>query len=159
MNPQFHVRPMVAGDIPAVMALADGLPDAPHWTRSAYETAVDSTSRPERIVLLAESTIAENLSPGLAGFAIASIAGSEAELESIAVNPERQRRGVARALFAHLADCLTGRGVSDVFLEVRASNHAARGLYAALGFSQAGLRKAYYAHPIEDALVLRLSLS
>jgi len=45
-----------------------------------------------------------------------------------------------------------------VFLEVRESNAAARSLYGERGFEPVGTRRAYYRNPVEDALVLRLSL-
>ena len=39
-------------------------------------------------------------------------------------------------------------------LEVRASNQAAIALYEKHGFHQAGLRKGYYQHPREDAIIM-----
>ncbi len=39
-------------------------------------------------------------------------------------------------------------------LEVRRSNHAARALYERLGFRVRGVRRDYYADPVEDALIL-----
>jgi ribosomal-protein-alanine N-acetyltransferase len=46
---------------------------------------------------------------------------------------------------------------TNVFLEVRKSNQAARLLYEKAGFVEAGRRKDYYRQPDEDALVLRFS--
>jgi ribosomal-protein-alanine N-acetyltransferase len=37
---------------------------------------------------------------------------------------------------------------------VRRSTDAARQLYERLGFTTAGIRRAYYTNPVEDALVL-----
>jgi ribosomal-protein-alanine N-acetyltransferase len=48
------------------------------------------------------------------------------------------------------------------FIEVGASNHAARALYAALGFTEAGLRPGYYRRgqgPAEDAILMRKGLA
>jgi ribosomal-protein-alanine N-acetyltransferase len=47
-----------------------------------------------------------------------------------------------------------------VFLEVRPSNAAARGLYAAAGFAEAGVRRGYYParEGREDAVVLQRSI-
>ena len=47
-------------------------------------------------------------------------------------------------------------GAASLFLEVGADNPAALALYAGLGFTRVGMRKAYYNGG--DALVLRLSL-
>ena len=45
-----------------------------------------------------------------------------------------------------------------IFLEVRASNTAARSLYESLGFCQTGLRRFYYSDPSEDAILYRLTV-
>ena len=54
-----------------------------------------------------------------------------------------------------------GEGATRCYLEVRASNVAARGLYEKLGFQLDGLRKNYYttAAGREDALLMSLSLT
>lgn len=142
---------MTPEDIPAVMALAEALPAAPHWHRSVYETALDPGGRQGRMVLLAHAS-----GGSLAGFAAASWTGPEAELESIAVAPRWQRQGVARSLFRRMAQLLHERGADAVFLEVRASNQPASNLYRSLGFAVTGHRRGYYADPPEDAIVLRL---
>ena len=46
----------------------------------------------------------------------------------------------------------SGRAVAT--LEVRRSNEAARALYEGLGFRVEGVRRDYYQHPREDALIL-----
>jgi ribosomal-protein-alanine N-acetyltransferase len=45
-------------------------------------------------------------------------------------------------------------GAQRASLEVRQSNDAARLLYERFGFVVAGVRRAYYTKPVEDALVL-----
>jgi ribosomal-protein-alanine N-acetyltransferase len=95
-----------------------------------------------------------------AAFLLTRRASDEAEIITIATRPRAQRRGVAAQLLAsHLAE-LAQQGVRKVFLEVAASNTAALGLYRALGFSEAGLRKGYYtrAGGAEDAVVMRREL-
>jgi ribosomal-protein-alanine N-acetyltransferase len=42
---------------------------------------------------------------------------------------------------------------------VRASNEAARSLYAKSGFAPIGSRRDYYVEPLEDALVLARALA
>jgi ribosomal-protein-alanine acetyltransferase len=92
------------------------------------------------------------------GFAVASVVAPEAELETIAVAREWQRRGVARRLFAELSAELSAAGVQDVHLEVRESNETAVAFYRVLGFQESGRRRGYYADPVEDAVLLRLRL-
>ena len=45
-------------------------------------------------------------------------------------------------------------GAASLTLEVRRSKLAAQRSYRSAGFHEAGLRKKYYTHPVEDALVL-----
>ncbi|HVZ83533.1 MAG TPA: GNAT family N-acetyltransferase [Terracidiphilus sp.] len=150
-----RIRPMAAADMDAVMALAAALPHAPHWPRATYARIFMPGAVPRRIALVAE----EGTAAMLAGFAVASLTPPEAELESIAVAPACQRRGLARGLFGALAAELRIAGVTEVVLEVRPSNGPARALYAALRFAEAGRRTGYYADPHEDALVLRRALA
>ena len=49
-------------------------------------------------------------------------------------------------------------GAVSMFLEVAVTNDAARALYAAHGFTEAGLRRHYYTDGT-DALILRSTLS
>jgi [ribosomal protein S18]-alanine N-acetyltransferase len=151
------VRPMAESDLDSVLALAASLPEAPHWPRPVYLDAVksaalnpESTSR--RIALVAVE------SREIAGFAVASLVPPQAELESIAVAAASQRLGLGRLLFSALSAELRQAGVTEVSLEVRASNRPALGFYQSLGFQQTGLRQGYYADPIEDAVLLTLAL-
>ena len=148
-----RVRAMQAADLNAVLAIAASLPSAPHWPRAAYLAALSDRSTPLRIALAA--TDATGI---VTGFAIASLLPPEAELETIAVAPERQRQGVGRELLAVLAEALRRRHVQNLLLEVRASNHAAVSLYQQAGFQQAGRRPNYYTGPVEDAALMRLTL-
>jgi len=144
-----RIRPMTAADVDSVQALAAALQHAPHWTRSSWEALLVS-SAPRRVALAAE--VAPDV---IAGIAIASLTPPEAELESIAVAPEYQRRGIAHALYLVVESELRAAGATAVLLEVRPSNAPARALYRALGFAEAGRRSGYYADPEEDALLLR----
>jgi ribosomal-protein-alanine N-acetyltransferase len=93
------------------------------------------------------------------GFLVASMIPPQAELESIAVDPAFQRRGVARELFAALVEEIRSAQGTEVILEARASNFPALALYSALGFAEIGRRPRYYADPIEDAVLMRLRLA
>lgn len=82
----------------------------------------------------------------------------EADMMNVAVDPAYRRQGVAEALVTALADRLVQKGNGSLTLEVRITNNAAIALYKKLGFEQVGLRKNYYRHPREDALILRKQL-
>lgn len=148
-----RIRRMVASDVDGVAALADGLPTAPHWSRESYLAALNSEAKPSRIALVAE------IEQELAGLAIASLVPPQAELESIAVASQFQRRGIARRLLAALVGELGQAGADELLLEVRESNQAAVGFYRALGLEPTGSRPAYYDNPTEAALLLRKPLT
>ena len=93
------------------------------------------------------------------GYALARWVAGTGEILNLAVEPAHRRRGIAGDLLGGMLAALTGQGVQEVFLEVRESNAAARSLYQSRGFRLAGMRRAYYRLPVEDALVLRLSLT
>jgi len=66
--------------------------------------------------------------------------------------------GLGRTLFDALVKELRAADVAEIVLEVRASNHDALAFYRSAGFSQTGLRRAYYVDPIEDASLMRFRL-
>lgn len=95
------------------------------------------------------------------GFALGRVISDEAELLTIAVDPAARRRGTGQALLSDLMALVTTRGAREMFLEVSRENDSAITLYRTMGFTEAGIRKAYYSdagRPI-DALVMRRELS
>ena len=78
----------------------------------------------------------------------------ELHINSLAVAGAWRRRHVARRLLAHIFSDVVGAGATKATLEVRQSNEAARRLYEGLGFGVEAVRRDYYQHPREDALVL-----
>jgi ribosomal-protein-alanine N-acetyltransferase len=79
------------------------------------------------------------------GFALCRGAGPEVELLLVAVVPRERGRGVGRQLVDTVSADAARRGASDLFLEVRENNLAARRLYRSLGFVDVGRRPDYYA--------------
>ena len=80
----------------------------------------------------------------------------EAEIYRVATLPNHRRLGVGSALLAAFLGSASSHGCDTFFLEVRASNMAAQGLYAAHGFEKIGTRRAYYRNPTEDAILFAL---
>jgi len=148
------IRAMLAADLDRVIAIADGLPQAPRWGREMYETAVRAGSAPRRIALVAEDEEAGTI----IGFAVVSMVLPEAELETIGVAAGQQRRGVGRRLLDEIGRRIQSSGATRVILEVRKSNGAARALYRTSGFEETGLRPSYYADPKEDAIIMAKTL-
>jgi ribosomal-protein-alanine N-acetyltransferase len=78
----------------------------------------------------------------------------ELHINNVAVAPDVRRQGFARRLLEHVIERALAEGVTRATLEVRRSNAGALKLYERLGFKLGGVRPAYYANPVEDALIL-----
>ena len=150
-----HIRRMTASDLDRVMEITARLKELSQWTRANYQAALHAEAVPRRMALAA---IGPEPEFRLMGFAVASLTAPQAELETIAVTAENQRRGVARKLLDEIFEKLALAGATEVVLEVRASNQAALGLYWRLGFKETGRRLRYYHDPVEDAVLMRLGL-
>lgn len=98
----------------------------------------------------------------LQGFCITSMQTMEAEILNLCVDPECQRQGIGRKLLSTVIQQAHTHAIDNLFLEVRASNTAAQGLYQQQHFLAVGRRKNYYrqenALGAEDALILTLNL-
>jgi len=152
---ELQIRRMGPADSDQVMEIARSLKEAPHWMRAAYQEAIAPVRGPRRIALVA----ADGETGALAGFLVAGLLPPQAELETIAVVAEGQRRGVGRRLFAAMVAELRREQVTEVILEVRARNQAALEFYRGLGFAETGRRPRYYVDPVEDAVLMGLRLA
>jgi len=96
------------------------------------------------------------------GFILARVISYDAEILTLAIDPEFRRRSLARALTEAAAKFAETLGAESLFLEVAEDNAAAIALYAGAGFAQVGRRRGYYARkgaaPV-DALVMRRDLN
>jgi [ribosomal protein S18]-alanine N-acetyltransferase len=84
--------------------------------------------------------------------------GKDADIQTIAIDSASRGRGQGRALLRDLVIAAQERGAAEVFLEVRADNPVAQGLYASEGFAELGRRRRYYQPDDVDAVVMRLEL-
>jgi [ribosomal protein S18]-alanine N-acetyltransferase len=94
------------------------------------------------------------------GFILARIAGVEAEILTVAVDPPQRGKTIGQQLLWKALAAARERGVHEIFLEVAEDNDAAVKLYKRAGFAQVGRRPGYYkeAGRITDALTLRRAL-
>ena len=86
------------------------------------------------------------------------IAPDEGQITNVAVHPDARRGGLGRAIVDALIEDAYARGLEQISLEVRESNHAAITLYERTGFAVAGKRKNFYRRPTEDALIMLKSI-
>jgi ribosomal-protein-alanine N-acetyltransferase len=95
---------------------------------------------------------------GVAGFLIGRSIADEFEIQNMAVAADHRRRGVGSKLLGSALEFSRIAGIARVYLEVRASNARAIELYKRHGFTECGRRTRYYRDPVEDAILLSLSL-
>ncbi|MEX1185105.1 MAG: ribosomal protein S18-alanine N-acetyltransferase [Gemmatimonadaceae bacterium] len=119
------------------------------WPRQSFESFID---RAGVTFIVAEDPGREE---GIVGYAVLIRVAEEAELLNLAVAGDSRRSGIGSSLLRSLLEVAARDGVTMVYLEVRESNAAARGLYAAHGFVEVGRRRRYYQRPEEDALILQ----
>ncbi|MCU1225314.1 MAG: GCN5-related N-acetyltransferase [Edaphobacter sp.] len=153
-----QIRLAHAADLDAIVRLERAVAEAPHWAEAEYAAMLVAGIDTVRRCLFVGETDGR-----LIGFAVGKVigvgAGSSAELESVAVDPEARRGGVGRMLcFAVIGWCRE-QGVETMDLEVRAASAGAIALYIGMGFVAVGRRRGYYIGPAEDALLMKLKLA
>jgi len=147
------IRAATPDDLPQIIALARASENAAQWDASHYENIFESRTdnaqlqQSHRIALVLEDA------GTVKGFVIARVAADQCELENIAVEAASRRSGFATQLLKALFDWAAKSRVQSVFLEVRASNVAARRLYESAGFRHTGRRPGYYQNPEEEAIL------
>ncbi len=144
-TPVPHVQMLASTQVDAVVAI-QARTTGPAWGR---DDLLGDVARPDRLWLVA---LIDGAVVGCAGLSV--VAGLEAEILVLGVDPAWQRRGIASALIADVLRRLDERGIAEVSLEVRSSNAAAKALYAGIGFAEVAVRLGYYADG-EDALLLQ----
>lgn len=100
---------------------------------------------------------AAELDGKIAGYAGMHGVCGEGYITNVAVFPLQRRNGVGRQLVRALAGYAKSSGYAFVSLEVRKSNMPAIALYQSEGFVPAGVRKNFYTHPCEDAVIMTKS--
>ena len=141
----FEITRMTAADVADVAAL-EAVCFSDPWSEASVASELDN---PLSLWLVARDAA------GLLGYVGSQSVPDEADMMNLAVRPDARRQGVAQALLRALEAALRKNGIRSLTLEVRAGNAPAIRLYTQAGFRQVGLRKNYYFHPKEDALILK----
>lgn len=138
-------------DLPALIAIDQRCSSHP-WTEAHFLGAMDPAHRTRMLVARCRVTAHRTLQ--VVGYCAIRRVADEVHVENLAVAPEHQRRGLGRRLLRSALEVAQRDGARTAMLEVRASNERALRLYEDEGFRVAGQRKAYYAEPVEDAVVM-----
>jgi len=148
------VRRAGVEDLEGVLRVERGTSEAPHWDEVQYRTMLQDGGQDilRRVLFVAVD------GKRVVGFAAGAVVLEEAELESVAVDDAWRRCGVGRALSEAVFGWAGMRGAKQVRLEVRAANEAAQALYRELGFETRGMRRGYYVDPVDDAVLMTLTL-
>ena len=123
-----QIRPCSEHDRPGVIALWEKVfPDDPPHNAPAKVFDAKLAMRDDMLFVATDAG-------AVIGTAMAGYDGHRGWLYTVAVAPDRRRRGIGAALVRHAVDALRTAGCTKVNLQIRATNTAVRGFYEALGF-------------------------
>ncbi|GAB2710812.1 ribosomal protein S18-alanine N-acetyltransferase [Arthrobacter bambusae] len=157
MNPSYQfkldgvtLRDMTADDVTAVEVLERRLFPVDAWPMQMFFDELAQVDTRRYVVAESDGQIV----------AYAGLMCIEpiADVQTIAVVPEFEGRGIGSAILTELIEEARRRGAVEVLLEVRADNPRAQALYVRFGFEQIHVRRRYYRDGT-DALIMRLTLT
>lgn len=182
----YSMRPMEWADLPAVHALEQRLFPLDAWPLSFFEEELaqagpqhDGGTRDYRVIAGRVPNAVSGPVPGeeqgvreRAGEAADVVLGycgvmcvpPLADVQTIAVAPEAEGRGLGTAMLLWMVTEARRRRATDLLLEVRADNPRAQRLYARHGFEHIHTRAGYYPGDAQrgtgrvDALIMRRHL-
>lgn len=142
------LRIATEADLDGIWAIESTVFAGDAWSREMMREELNADHRHYIVLTDAEGAIR--------GYAGLMVIGTDGDIQTIATAPEARGRGEGRRLMNSLIAEASGRGVREIFLEVRADNPVARKLYDSLGFVEIGIRPAYYQPGSIDAVVMKL---
>jgi ribosomal-protein-alanine N-acetyltransferase len=153
------LRRLAAADLDAILRIQQASPEAAQWPGAEWGVFFVSGEVLESAKLsLGHCAWVAETDGAKVGFLAAMFSGEEMEILNLAVLPGARRARVASSLLEGAVAVARSSGGRRAFLEVRASNAGAIAFYERHGFLPAGRRTAYYAAPVEDALVFSRGL-
>ncbi|OMH35244.1 ribosomal protein S18-alanine N-acetyltransferase [Tersicoccus sp. Bi-70] len=144
---------MTAADLDTVHTLEQRLFPVDAWPAQMFRDELAETDT--RRYLVAEIFTPQGAR--IVGYAGLMCVLPIADVQTIAVEPAHEGRGIGSALLTALIGEASQRGAEDVLLEVRRDNPRAQELYLRFGFEQIHVRPRYYRDGV-DALIMRKQL-
>jgi [ribosomal protein S18]-alanine N-acetyltransferase len=124
------------------------------WTFDQYR---DETYRSDAVFLVAHSGLV--IDGFISGRIVPGVSeGSDGEIYNIAVSPEFRRKRIGHELLENAIKAFALGHCNTVWLEVRESNHQAIQFYENSGFRTVTIRRNFYTYPVENAIVMKLTL-
>ncbi len=153
---QIVIEPAKLSDLDEIVEIENRSYAFP-WSRSVLLAEIDGKEFSYVYVTRLQQNL--DFSGKIIGYIYFWVVSDEMHILNIAVDPDYRGYGCAKCMVQFALDFGQERGARSAFLEVRASNKAARQLYARLGFERIGIRKKYYSNDKEDAYVMKKQLS
>jgi ribosomal-protein-alanine N-acetyltransferase len=138
------IRPMSLEDLDSVLILENQLFSCP-WSYESYCFELKDNPFGHYVVLDEQ---------GIKGYMGLWLNEDALQLTTIGVDPQVQNQGLATAMIHYMLEFASKNQVSVITLEVRVSNEKAIRLYEKVGFKKVAMRKQYYSHPDEDAILM-----
>ena len=142
-------RAMIPLDIPVVSAMEKEIFKDDPWSIGQFKEEISNNGITRHYLVACDS---DHKIIGWAG-AMCAAEGTDADILTVAVDPDFRLRGIARHMVTSLIDWAYSKKSPTIFLEVEKSNLAAQALYISEGFTVISMRSDYYGAGI-DALVM-----
>jgi ribosomal-protein-alanine N-acetyltransferase len=140
------VRPMRWPDIEPVHRLESELFTVDPWSIEQFWSELAQQSRAYAVAVDGDRII---------GYAGAFLLAPDSDVQTIAVSPRDQGRGVGAILLTWLIEQAVAQGCRQMLLEVRSDNVPAIAMYERFGFERISVRRDYYERGV-DAVIMRL---
>lgn len=95
----------------------------------------------------------------IVGYCILYHVLDEGEIARIAVSNSFRRQGIGRGILDFVSQYCVEEQVRRLLLDVREGNRTARKFYEQYGFTEDGIRKAFYDNPKEDAVLMSMTIA
>ena len=128
------------------------------WGWAAYYSELQTINRELMLVARVARPLEQACTAAIAGYIVARLGAGELHINNVAVRDEYRKQGIGSSLLRRILAAGKSCGATDGLLEVRAGNRAAQGLYERCGLRIIGRRRNYYSEPVEDALIMRITL-
>ncbi len=141
-----RIRKMTFEDLPRITEIEEEIFSVP-WSKQMFEQEIKNHYA---------FVITNEENNDLIGYVCGWIVLDEFTITNIGIAKALQKKGYGRSLVRFIISALIKEKCFKFFLEVRSSNILAIRLYETFGFKSAGIRKNYYQHPPEDAIMMKL---
>lgn len=154
MTTKFKIREAMQLDLPTLVGMEKKLFSDSPWSMGQFKEEFKGVPKTRYFLVAIDG---ENQIVGYAGVLVVA-PGVEADVLTVGVLPEHQKKGIATSFMAELEKWAKEKGAPAMMLEVAIENAPAIALYEKLGYTNISTRRDYYG-PALDAFVMRKELA